>query len=803
MNETNLPSRHVVLIGAGHTHLHVIRMWAERSIFDTRLTLVSTTPCATYSGMFPGVLAGLYEPDEMLIDLHQLTYNSGIHLIVDECTRIDSVSRRIHFGSDRPSIGFDVASIGIGSRPSRVDVAADHPGFVPVKPMFKAVRRLQQQVEKCVHHRRERNDSRGLQVAVVGGGAAGVEIAFCIQPFLHRILAESNCGTNPAQVTLIDSASRIMRGYREQTAHRAAGLLQARGIQLACQRRVVASRENALVFDDGSEHTFDIVVWCTSASPLPLNENTDLARAENGFILVDETLRSVDEKPIFAVGDCAEIRGNPVPRAGVYAVREGAVLWQNLQNLLHKEPLVRYRPQTDFLSLLAVGDGTAIGQYRCVTSHGAWLWKLKNRIDTRFMNMHRPMKNAPANSRSNTDMRRNSRLVFTADRGVQDFQMAPMRCRGCGGKTSADVLSEVLRQLREEYGDGDRDFLQPEDAAALSDSRSTVHALTVDMITAVVRDEWLAGRIAAVHAMSDLWARSVIPTVAMATVCLPPGPHHAQAATLHAVLSGAVREFRAANVVLAGGHTMDAGELAIGFTILGRTADGASPPQLSGKSGLTPGQNLILTKPLGSGVILAGREMHPHRRGDAANRSRRLEKYLVRSSAAAVENAITTMLQSNAEAARIARNYGATSVTDITGFGLAGHLIEMIDASNVSARLKLDAIPLIDGAAELFDAGICSTLDPKNRSVAGRMQVPDHPCDPLSVEIVFGPQRNERSHAVLVTECPQWHAMFDPQTSGGLLIAVDMDCTKPLINMLRSAGYLQAAVIGVVDSSTQ
>ena len=151
----------------------------------------------------------------------------------------------------------------------------------------------------------------------------------------------------------------------------------------------------------------------------------------------------------------------------------------------------------------------------------------------------------------------------------------------------------------------------------------------------------------------------------------------------------------------------------------------------------------------------------------------------LRTSAAAVQNAVHTMLCSNQSAIEVAVLNGVTGVTDVTGFGLAGHLLEMLDASHVSARVMLDQIPLIEGASQLFDVGIRSSLDAENRLAASRM-------------ILAG--QNQQVSA--------WHALFDPQTSGGLLMGVNEDRCDDLLAALHAAGYRGARVIGQVTPGT-
>lgn len=811
-----LPGRELVLIGAGHTNLHVVRMWLQRPIADVQLTVVSPTPYATYSGMFPGTLAGLYSADAMLIDLDQLTHAAKARLIVAECTGL-SVDKKEVLLKGRPSIRFDVASVGVGSQPAGLQAVSDHPGLVSVKPMFTTVHRLRSRLQLVADRRQSDTtqstagtavrssgaleSSPAVRLVVVGGGAAGVEIAFCVQQFVRhefpQLCRHGAQGQSDLQVTIVDSHDHVLQGYRPRTVNIAQRELRQRGIEVMGNRRVIGCQGKLLILSDGSQLAADVVIWCAGAAPIALLQNISLPRCEGGFLRVHPTLQSVANVPVFAVGDSASIDGENVPRAGVFAVRQGPVLWQNICRMFVQQPLQPYRPQRDFLSLLATGDGRAIGQYRRLSFYGGWLWRLKNHIDTKFMNMHRPTAAQMTSAAASVPPAESA----GATPENQQFQM---RCHGCGGKTSARVLSTVLQRLRGEHGTADPDFLQAEDAVILSPEQGVMNAVSVDMFTSFVNDPWIVGRVAAIHSLSDLWARAIQPTAAMAMIIIPSGPYRAQVELLHQLLSGVITELKNAGVVLAGGHTMDGDELTIGLTVLGKagvddargvkkdssvTTDASEVAHTSevahgasqmiqadpagkriSKAGLRAGQKLILTKPLGTGVILAGREIRLRAAATVSSHDPH-----IRTSAAAVKNAVQTMLQSNQSAIDAAVLSGVTGVTDITGFGLAGHLLEMLDASSVSAQVMLDQIPLIDGASQLFDAGIRSSLDMENRLAESRM--------------IFARQHQQTA---------AWHALFDPQTSGGLLVGVDENRCDQLLAALQAAGYREASVIGQV-----
>ncbi len=334
-----------------------------------------------------------------------------------------------------------------------------------------------------------------------------------------------------------------------------------------------------------------------------------------------------------------------------------------------------------------------------------------------------------------------------------------MRCKGCGGKAGAGVLSAALERLHADLpadAGSHRALGHPEDAAALSSLDAQPDLMSVDFFQAFMDDPWTVGRVAALNSLSDLWAMGSDPTGAMAMVQIPEGHPRQQTELLYQVLSGAMHEFNKCGVELLGGHTTEASELTVGFTVLGSLGD---RPALQ-KSGIRPGDRLFLTKALGTGSLLAGIP-------------------LARTRAEWVDLMLRQMLQSNQAAAEAARECDIHGVTDVTGFGLAGHLLEMLDASGVSARLSLSSLPLLPGFVELVEGGLESTLAPHNRAVESRV----------------------RFESTDLSRQPEAAALYDPQTSGGLLIAVNDEQVSALSAAMRS-GDVTATEIGTATDAT-
>ncbi len=550
-------------------------------------------------------------------------------------------------------------------------------------------------------------------------------------------------------MNLVDSGPQILAGYRDRTRQLARREFTRRGIDVHPDRTAVDFDNGQLIFADEDRLPADLVIWATRASSPPELAGFDLPRTDDGFLAVRDTLQSPADDRVFVVGDTATFVQQVVPKAGVYAVREGPVLWENLQRALAGRPLKTFSPQKGFLSLLATGDGRAIGQYKWWSFHSRWAWKLKDLIDARFMEKHEDF-----------------RPMDPKEASASEADSSPViRCRGCGGKIGAYILGSVLDRLAaEEAKQADDAHAVPsvlhhrDDAAVISPPDDRVEIVTVDFFQSFLDDSWLVGRIAALNALSDIWAMGAEPTVATAIAMLPPGTPQRQSNELYQLLAGGLQELKAAGAQLVGGHTIEGEAITIGYTVCGRL-NGQQPFR---KEHASKGDRLVLTRPLGTGVLLAGLMQ-------ARTRSRWMDHML------------ELMLQSNAAAARIARVHGVRAATDVTGFGLAGHLLEMLQASGVGATLDLQSIPVLPGFEELHRAGIASTLAPSNHAAA--------------IHIDSDDTATEGNH--------RWAALFDPQTSGGLLLAVPAERTGSLLNQLHAEGITEATCIGEITSSAK
>ncbi|REK03183.1 MAG: selenide, water dikinase SelD [Acidobacteria bacterium] len=733
------PLRRLVLVGGGHTHVQVLRDFMMRGLPErTEVTVVLDRPVAIYSGMVPGLLAGDYTAGELEIDVRPLARRAGCRVIGHACTAVDPVARRIALHG-RPAIAYDVASLDVGSTVAQRDLPGVARHCVPTRPIADLVERYEQVLVRC----REIAAERPPRIVVVGAGAGGIEIAFSVEARLRR-----DTGLAP-HVTVVHAAQRVLAGAAAGLARRIERRAATRGIELLARRRVCSVDADAVHLEDGESLPADAVFWVTGAAPHGFLREAPLRGDDNGFVLVRDTLQAVQHDDLFAVGDCASLASGAPPKAGVYAVRQGPVLVDNLRRWLAGERLREYQPQSDFLTLLNLGDGTAVGSKWGVQAEGRAVLRLKDWIDRRFM--------------------RRFQLLSPQGEELPGFAMRDegpaMACGGCAAKVEQDALGEALDRLADELpvppARGNRLLRGRDDVATYALTEGVGLVLNVDGFRAFVDDPWLVGRCAALNALSDLWAKAASPRCAQAWITVPQqlSPELA-GEMLFQVLAGARSALDEAGVELVGGHSTTGPELQVGFAIDGVPAE-TEPRLLLAQAELQAGDRLILTGRLGTGVLL-----HADMMGRAPGPW--------------VETALAAMQSDRAAIGQLARELGARGATDVTGFGLAGHLATLAAPSGgqgsppVRPRLELSKLPALDGAAELLRQGLRSTAHSLNR---GRI-----------TELALSP--GAETH-------PLFELLFDPQTCGGLLIAAPPAAASALLARYAEVG-IEARGIGEV-----
>lgn len=742
---TGLPVlKDVVLVGAGHAHIGVLRRFGMKPEPGVRFTLITRQVDTPYSGMLPGHIAGLYGFDDIHIDTGPLCRFVGARLIQDEAIGLDLVGRRI-LCRTRPPVPFDLLSLDIGSTPNTGGVLGAGEHAIPVKPIDGFLERFEAMRARVLAM------SGRAHIAVVGGGAGGVELLLSVERRLRHDLQARGCDPSLLGLTLITSSAEVLPAFPMRMRRRFAEIFAERGVQLRTRTAVVEAGQGVLRLDDGSVVACDEILWTTRATPAGWLRDTGLDLDHAGFIRVAPTLESTSHAGIFAAGDVAAVEGYKLPRSGVHAVRQGPVLADNLRGALTGSASRPYRPQRDALYIVSTGERHALAARNGFVVEGDWVWRVKDWIDRRFM---RRFNCLPA-------MKVTSAAPVTAiadAAALQEISALAMRCGGCGAKVGATVLSRALSNIvPADRADVIIGLDAPDDAAVVETGGPRLSVLTVDYFRAIVDDPYLFGKIAATHALGDVYAMGGEPQTALAIATVPYGLEAKVEADLSMMMTGANEVLREAGCALVGGHTSEGAELALGFSLTGLV----NREQALRKGGLEAGDALILTKPVGTGTLLAA---------DMRGRAR----------ARWVMTALDHMTTSNGPAASILRRHGVHAATDVTGFGLLGHLVEMVKASGKDAALQLEAVPLLEGARQTLALGLFSSLQPQNvrlrRAIRNLDEVAHHPLYPM---------------------------LFDPQTAGGLLAGVPAHRGQACLAELRQNGYPTAAIIGFVSERSE
>ena len=375
-------SPRIVLLGIGHTNAHVLDMWRRAPIPGARLVCVSSFAAATYSGMLPGTLSGQYPPGTLEIDLRSLANAARAELVVEQAVGVDMETRTVRFDNHEP-VSFDVLSVGAGSVPNRSGIDASDSAWVPIKPMQTFLMRLYERLQGLKWQGRE-----AIRVLIIGGGVGGIEISLCLPAYLNRLP-----GGLRYAITIVDAGERIGGGLSPRALRRAEALLAVRGVEVLTGTRITRVEEREAVYADDRRTRADLVILAAGAAPPPVVENMNLPKDPRGFLLTRDTLQSTGPANVFAVGDSGTLEGAATPKAGVYAVRQGPVLWNNIGALVRGEPLSPYEPQHDFLRLLNTGDGKALMDYKGWSAHARWCWRFKDYLDSRFMARFRVTRN--------------------------------------------------------------------------------------------------------------------------------------------------------------------------------------------------------------------------------------------------------------------------------------------------------------------------------------------------------------------------------------------------------------------------
>ncbi len=737
MKKTTSPViKDLVLIGGGHAHLAVLKRFAMQPVDGLRLTLITRDIDAPYSGMLPGYIAGHYDFDECHIDLGPLSRAAGARLYHACVAAIDPDQQSIAI-QGRPELTYDLCSINIGSTPSVTHVKGAQQHALIAKPIDQFIDKWHGVIETIQQH------EGVFKLVIVGAGAGGIELALSTQHRIKQLIKDRQLNKLSLQCTVVTQDATILATHNEGVRARFTRLLKGRDISVITNRKVSAIDDSRIHYEQGGSMQADLVIYVTHAQAPDWPAAAGLAVDQQGFIQVNEYLQSTSHANIFAVGDIAALPDRR-PKSGVFAVKQGKVLADNLMLAAYAKQLKKYQPQRYMLSLIGTGDNNTVASYRGWSAQGQWLWWLKQKIDQNFMAKYNQL-----SSNSDTESDYNNQLAD--DQTRRELTALAMRCGGCGAKVGSSVLQRVMQRLPNKHRDDvliGRD--SADDSAMITIPEGKVLVQSMDYFRAFIDDPYTFGAIAANHALGDVFAMGAQAQSVLALATVPYGREKIVEQSLYELLAGACHTLESSGAILIGGHSAEGAELGFGLTVNGLV----DAEKAMRKQGLKDGDVLILTKPLGTGTLFAA-DMRYRARGRW------------------IDQALAQMLVSNQHAVPVLHDYNVTACTDVTGFGLVGHLYEMLKGTSMQAELDLTRLPALNGARETIAMGILSSLQPQN----------------LRLKRVIS------NHSV-VRDSQDYALLFDPQTAGGLLFGVAAQQAVACIDALKRRGYANASVIG-------
>lgn len=368
--------RKIVLVGGGHSHITVLEQFASHPLSGGQLTLVTDSQTTVYSGMVPGFVAGQYRQEELEIDMKRLAQKAKAHVVLSKAVKIDTKERQILLANGL-SIRYDIASFDIGATMAGRNLPGIRQHTTTTRPLGLFIKQVDKIVQAAQKHC---STTTPFRIVVVGAGMGGIELSFTLQQRLRQNVSTA------VQILILQNNPRILDHYADSLARRVHQLSKEKDVQIQCNRKVVAVEPNTVILADGERIHCQAILWVTGPASQPMFKESGLSTDNSGFVRVHPTLQIENQTNLFATGDCATLIDYPqTSRAGVYAIRQGTFITRNIRALLSGKPLQTYRPQQDFLALINLGDGRALGTKWGQLVEGKWVMTLKDWIDRRFV----------------------------------------------------------------------------------------------------------------------------------------------------------------------------------------------------------------------------------------------------------------------------------------------------------------------------------------------------------------------------------------------------------------------------------
>lgn len=687
----------LVLIGGGHSHLSVLMELSRHPIKGNRITLITNEIDTPYSGMIPGYIEGIYSWRNTHIDLYRLCLKLNIRFIHAEVEKISASNKEIYF-KNRPNIKFDVLSINTGIQSNYSEIKGASKYCLPVKPISKLANNFLDKIHNF------------KSIAFIGGGAGSVELALAIKKRFINI-------NKDIQITIITGRSGLLSTFPNKTRVLSLKLLKKFKINVLENKKVLEIKPGQIILSDKSTLNVEKSILSTNSMVPKWVAKSDILLNKDNYIVVNKFFQT-NFNYIFAAGDVVDFNNQNLKKNGVFAVRSGKPLARNIKKFILEQKLYEYNFNKNYLALIGTSDGSAIATKYNLTFKSKFFFYLKKHIDLKFI---KKFNDFSVRKKITLSLFINylSNYLFK-DKKNNPNKNELMQCKGCAAKVPLSSLKETL----------------PKDIVFTSEDATSIPGFpslyqTVDMISSIITDPFILGKIAANHSLSDMISINSKVSSAMMILQLPLSKEKINSRDLEQVILGANEIFKSIDCPLLGGHTMIGKDKdpIIGFSILGQKLDKKAINKNNRK--IKKDDLLILTEKIGSGLVFAG-----------------INNYLIDSFYQL--DVINHMIRGNLDFGKISHKLNILSMTDITGFGLANHLLNLIKRDNGKTGLSIypEKIPIFNGVEEALRKNVKSSLFESNYETAIK-------------DIIY--KRKKLKFDELI---------FDPQTVGGLAFII-------------------------------
>jgi selenide,water dikinase len=700
-------NKQLVLIGGGHSNVQVLRKLCMHQYNGLNIILISESYGAIYSGMTPGYIEKLYSLDEITIDLQRLCFNAGATFIKDKVVSLDEANQILHL-KESPSISFDFLSINSGSISNKQTIQIENDSrIISVKPIGSLVSKLKK-IDEVI----EKSSQR--KISIVGGGIAAFELGFALHKrYFGKISLDIICKQPLVEKNLnTTSINKIIK------------IAKKMGIKLI-SKQAISINNSEITVDDGEVIHSDLILLSTGASLPEWLVKSNLEMDEN-FIAINQQLQSLNFKNIFVSGDAASIQNSTRPKSGVMAVRQGEILKDNLFLFLQNKTLKKFKPQKNWLYLIGTYKNSAVLNYFNFSFEGKWCWVLKKIIDLNFMKKF--------SFPGKTDMKKK---IFNLNENKDDIPK--MFCQGCGSKVSKNTLINFLSSQKTNK--------ELSDAIEIEFKQNNI-LQTIDHIKLFKSfNPYDFGIISYLHSQNDILAAGGSVHSLSISIGVPFSKNLVEGFYLEYFMRGIQKEATRDGAIIASGHSYQTKEPAITVTMNGNKIEKSN-------KFLAIEDNLIyLSKPLGTGYLLAA--------------------YFQNSKLFSIsdfEKLLNYLKKANKLAAKSAFLCGSQLLTDISGFGLASHLGDICQSSNLSAQIQLNKDILINDKLEILKNFESSGYENNYLSSYNSIEIKDdHPLSKI---------------------------IFDPQTNGPLLIAINKEKKNEFENNFEKNYFYKPILIG-------